>query len=155
MKLSYETRETNDEIRRFGVIMTPLSRKSISLSSKNITPPSNVLVDSRVYDQRQPQSSSKETDDTVRVILLFKISVVTVRKQLKDLSLKEHTTIQPVLVSWKIERELNVKETKPSVDNFTVVCSVTWTLNGSETGGDLVLIQTALLLSCKSSCKSD
>ena len=37
-------------------------------------------------------------------------------------------------------------------DHFTVVCSVTWPLNGSEAGGDLVLIQTLLLLSCKSSC---
>ena len=35
---------------------------------------------------------------------------------------------------------------------FTVVCSVTCTLNGNETGGDLVLIQTSLLLLCKSSC---
>ena len=26
--------------------------------------------------------------------------------------------------------------------NFTVVCVVTWPLNGSEAGGDLVLIQT-------------
>ena len=39
------------------------------------------------------------------------------RKQLKDLSLKVHTTIQPVFVSWKIERELNVKETKPLIVN--------------------------------------
>ena len=38
------------------------------------------------------------------------------------------------------------------IDNFTVVCSVTWPLNGSEAGGDLVLIQASLLLSCKSSC---
>ena len=35
----------------------------------------------------------------------------------KDLSLKVHTTIQPVFVSWKIEQELNVKETKPPIVN--------------------------------------
>jgi len=35
------------------------------------------------------------------------------------------------------------------IDHFTVVCSVTWPLNGSEAAVDLVLIQTALLLSCK------
>ena len=35
------------------------------------------------------------------------------------------------------------------LDHFTVVCSVTWPLNGSEAGGDLALIQTFLLLSCK------
>ena len=39
------------------------------------------------------------------------------RKQLKDLSLKVHTTIQPVFVSRKIEQELNVKETKPPIVN--------------------------------------
>jgi len=39
-----------------------------------------------------------------------------------------------------------------SIDHFTVVCSVTWPLNGSEAGGDVVLIKTSLILSCKSSC---
>ena len=38
------------------------------------------------------------------------------------------------------------------MDHFTVVCSVTWSLNGSEAKGDLVLIQTSLLLLCKSTC---
>ena len=37
------------------------------------------------------------------------------RKQLKDLILKVRPTIQPVFVSRKIEQELNVMETKPSV----------------------------------------
>ena len=55
----------------------------------------------------------------VRVILPFKdqFSADIVKKQLKDLSLKVHTTIQPVVVSWKIERDLNVKETKPPIVN--------------------------------------
>ena len=35
------------------------------------------------------------------------------------------------------------------IDHFTVLCSVTWPLNGSETGSHLALIQTSLLLSCK------
>ena len=39
-----------------------------------------------------------------------------------------------------------------SIGHFTVVCLVTWPLNGSEVGVDLVLIQTSLLLFCKSSC---
>ena len=39
------------------------------------------------------------------------------KKQLKDLSLKVHTTIQPVFVSRKIEQELSVKETKPPIVN--------------------------------------
>ena len=38
------------------------------------------------------------------------------------------------------------------IDHFTVVGLVTWPLNGSEAGGDLVLIQTSMLLLCKSSC---
>ena len=35
------------------------------------------------------------------------------------------------------------------IDYFTVVCSVIWPLNGSEARGDLALIMTSLLLSCK------
>ena len=38
------------------------------------------------------------------------------------------------------------------IDHFTVVCSVTWPLNGSEAEGDFVLIKTSLILLCKSSC---
>ena len=38
------------------------------------------------------------------------------------------------------------------IAHFTVVGLVTWPLNGSEAGGDLVLIQTSMLLLCKSSC---
>ena len=53
------------------------------------------------------------------MVLPFKdqISADIVKKQLKDLSLKVHTTIQPVFVSRKIEQELNVKETKPPIVN--------------------------------------
>ena len=36
-----------------------------------------------------------------------------------------------------------------SVDPFTDVCLVTWPSNESETGGDLVLIETSLPLLCK------
>ena len=39
-----------------------------------------------------------------------------------------------------------------AIDHFTVVFLVTWPLNGNEAGGHLVLIQTLLLLLCKSSC---
>ena len=39
-----------------------------------------------------------------------------------------------------------------TIDHFTVVCSVTWPQNGSESGVDLVLILTSLLLLCKTSC---
>ena len=40
---------------------------------------------------------------------------------------------------------------KSIIDHFTVVGLVTWPLNGSEAGVELVLIQTALFLLCKSS----
>ena len=38
------------------------------------------------------------------------------------------------------------------MDHSTVVCSVTWPLDGSEARVDFVLIQTSLLLLCKTSC---
>ena len=38
------------------------------------------------------------------------------------------------------------------IDHFIVVCFVTWPLSGSEAGGDLVLIQTLLLFTCRSCC---
>ena len=77
------------------------------------------FVDSKVCDQQQPLSSPQEIDETIRVVLPFtdQISADIVRKQLKDLSLKVHTTIQPVFMSRKIEQELNVKETKPPIVN--------------------------------------
>ena len=39
----------------------------------------------------------------------------------------------------------------PKIDHFTVLYSVTWPLNDSEAGGDLVLIKTSLSLLCRSS----
>ena len=45
-------------------------------------------------------------------------------------------------------------EAQPSestIDQFTVVCLVTWPLDGSEARVDLVLIHTSLLLLCKTS----
>ena len=39
-----------------------------------------------------------------------------------------------------------------SIGHFIVVCFVTCPLRGSEAGGDLVLIQTVLLFTCRSCC---
>ena len=77
------------------------------------------FVDSKVCDQQRPLSPAKEMDDTVRVVVPFKdqISVDNVKEQLKDLSLKVNTTIQPVFASRKIEQELNVKEAKRPIVN--------------------------------------
>ena len=48
----------------------------------------------------------KEADDTIRVILLCEdqISADIVKAQLEDLSVKVHTTIQPVFVSGKLNK---------------------------------------------------
>ena len=40
--------------------------------------------------------------------------------------------------------------TSNRIDKFIIVCSVSWPLNGSEAGSDLVLIQTSQFLLCKS-----
>ena len=44
------------------------------------------------------------------------------------------------------------RDTPLSIDHFLVIGLVTWLLNGSEAGVDLVLIHTSLVLLCKSSC---
>ena len=71
------------------------------------------FVASNVEDP-QPIPALKE-NPTVRIVLPFKDqdSADLVRKQLKDLSLKTQTVIQPVFVSNKIHREVKVHEKKP------------------------------------------
>ena len=56
---------------------------------------------------------------TVRIVLPFKdqVSADFVRKQLKDLSQKTHTAIQPVFVSNKIEQKLKVQKKRPPIVN--------------------------------------
>ena len=41
-----------------------------------------------------------------------------------------------------------LKRVAQRIDHFKVACLVAWPLNESETGGDLVLIETPLLFSC-------
>ena len=54
-----------------------------------------------------------------RVVIPFKEqdSANFVKTKLKDVSLKLHTTIQPVFVSKKIGQDLHERETKPQVVN--------------------------------------
>ena len=70
--------------------------------------------------------------------------------------LNQYDVVTEVLLLLKVlhvdEIILILKVQCTLVDHFTVVCSVTWPLNDSEVGGDLVLIQTSLVLLCKSSC---
>ena len=75
------------------------------------------FITSKVEDP-QPIPAPKE-NPTVRIVLPFKDqdSADIVREQLKDLSLKTHTVIQPVFVGDKIQRELKVHEIKPPIVN--------------------------------------
>ena len=60
---------------------------------------------------------------TVRIVLPFKdqASADLVHKQLKDLSQKIDTVIQPIFVGNKIQQELKIKERKPSIVNQNCV----------------------------------
>ena len=55
-------------------------------------------------------------------------------------------------VSYLFGKPLAYRKRAAGIGHFTVVCLVTWPLSGSEAGGDLVLIQTLLLFTCKSCC---
>ena len=69
----------------------------------------------------QPVSSLTVSDrtDPIRVFLPIKDQALAniVRVQLKDLSQKIHTNVQPVFVSQKIEQDLKLREAKPPVVN--------------------------------------
>ena len=78
--------------------------------------PDNLVNSTRFVAARasdQPVSSPAVSDrlDPIRVVLPFKdqASADIVRAQLKDLSHKIQTTVQPVFVSHKIERDLKAK----------------------------------------------
>ena len=43
-------------------------------------------------------------------------------------------------------RQTKLSSQLRSIGHFTVVCSVTWSLNGGETGVDLALIQTCFFI---------
>ena len=77
------------------------------------------FVAARASDQ--PVSSPAVSDrlDPICVVLRFKdqASADIVRAQLKDLSHKIQTTVQPVFVSQKIERDLKLREAKPLIVN--------------------------------------
>ena len=69
----------------------------------------------------QPVSSPAVSDrsDPICVFLPFKdqASADIVCAQLKDLSQKIQTTVQPVFVSQKIGRDLKLREAKPPIVN--------------------------------------
>ena len=78
------------------------------------------LITKKISDH--PVSSPvdfSDSSDPVRVILRFKYqsSADIVRHQLQDLSNKIHTTVSPMFVSQKIERDLKMREAKPPLVN--------------------------------------
>ena len=80
----------------------------------------NTFVNSRVSDQQPLQASEKMAgNDVTRIVIPFKDqdSANIVKTQLKDLSIKLKTTIQPVFVSRKIGQDLQECENKPQLVN--------------------------------------
>ena len=73
----------------------------------------------KATEQPVPSPTENNSPEPVRVVLPFKdqASADILRTQLKDLSLKINTTIQPVFVSHKIERDLKLREVKPPIVN--------------------------------------
>ena len=79
----------------------------------------NTFVNLRVADQQSPQASTEMAENVTRVVMPFKDqdSANIVKTQLKDLSVKLQTTIQPVFFSRKIAQEFQACETKPQLVN--------------------------------------
>jgi len=69
--------------------------------------------------QRLPTELTRRRSHPIRVVLPFKdqASADIARAQLKDLSQKIQTTLQPVFVSQKTGRDLNLREAKPPIVN--------------------------------------
>ena len=80
----------------------------------------NTFINSRVADQQPLQASGRLAgNDVTRVVIPFKDqdSANIVKTQLKDLSIKLQTTIQPIFVSRKIGQDLKECETKAQLVN--------------------------------------
>ena len=71
---------------------------------------------------------------------LLKSSFYVANKTLKDCFL--HVGVTHSHKQFKMA--VNYMLMYSLIDHFTVVCSVTWPVNGSEAGGDLALIQTSM-----------
>ena len=77
----------------------------------------NTFINSRVADQQSLQASGRlARNEVTQVVIPFKDTNI-VKTQLKDLSIKLQTTIQPVFVSRKIGQDINECETKPQLVN--------------------------------------
>ena len=113
-RLSSNWHYFSEECDRLKLVFSPLKYPD-NLVNSTISR----FVAARVSDQ--PVSSPAVSDrlDPIRVVLPFKdqASADIVRTQLKDLSHKIQTTVQPVFVSQKIEWDLKLREAKPPIVN--------------------------------------
>ena len=95
-RLSSSWSHFSDECDRLKTVFSRLKypKHLIDSATKN-------FVDSKVCDQQRPLLPTKETDDTIRVVLPFKdqTSANFVKGQLKDLSLKVNTKKIPLIIS--------------------------------------------------------
>jgi len=68
---------------------------------------------------KQPSQAPNDPRSIVRVAIRFKDqeSANYVKKELKNLSIKVQTTVQPVFVRRKIAQDLKIRETKPQIVN--------------------------------------
>ena len=83
------------------------------------------FVAAKASDQPVSSPAVSDRSDPIRVVLPFKdqASADIVRAQLKDLSQKIQTTVQPVFGSQKIGRDVRLREAKPPIVNQQcVVC---------------------------------
>ena len=70
---------------------------------------------------------------------------VQLRKRSTKGLVKQHKTVRPSRVNVPYELFNSYVNLCAQIDHFTVVCLVTWPLNESEAGVDLVLIENSLI----------
>ena len=109
--LSSTTEAFNEECNRLRGIFIRL-QYPVALINSTIN---NFVRDISLGDDVQRVKDSS----VVRISLRFKdqISANSVRRQTKDLSHKIGTTVEPILVSKKLEQDLKPKEIKPPIVN--------------------------------------
>ena len=94
----------------------------------------NTFIYSRVADQQPLQASGRLAgNDVTQVVIPFddQDSGNVVKMQLKDLSIKLQTTIQPIFVSRKIGQDLKECETKPQLVDQCTSLNVTYVIQGA------------------------
>ena len=59
----------------------------------------------------------QHTDDAIRIVIPYKDqdAAVSVKRQLRDLSIKVQKTIQPVFTSRKLKQDLSLREPNPNI----------------------------------------